>query len=228
MSRFSLRDLGSPLTWFSKCYSTFGASGANKEDQSSQAKLNKQVLLHKYKLDELTRKVNEFESQKLACMRSKNAEGAKEAVREKFKLVKKRDKVKEVHDFCLTLLDQLSEAASVKETINTLAEAQSTFGSLNAPMLYKKMDRISNNYGEFKDALSETNSMLSENFNASSHIAGEPSDAELLAELEAIDTDMSASAVLPSVPSASHGSHAVPPTPGASSMLESYRRAGLA
>ena len=222
MSRFSLRDLSAPFSWLSKCYGTCGVSSAHKED--SQAKLNKQVLLHKYKLDELARKVNEFESLKLACMQSKNAEGAKDAVREKFKLVKKRDKLKEVHDFCLTLLDQISEAASVKETINTLAEAQSTFGSLNAPMLYKKMDRISNNYGEFKDALSETNSMLSENFNNTAYGAGEPSDAELLAELEAIDSDLHST--LPSAPS---GVPVVLPPAGSSSiLLDSYRRAGLA
>jgi regulator of sigma D len=215
MSKFSLRDvLSLPCALgsiFTKCGPT-----ARKED--SQEKLNKQVLFHKYKLDDLSRQIVACESNKLACVRSKNLEGAKEAVKEKFKLVKKKDKVREIYDFCLTLLDQISEAASVKETINTLADAQRTFGNMNAPMLYQKMDNISKRYVEFKDVLSDTNSMLADNFNAGS--ASEPTDEELLAELQQLEQACAEdSQALPSVPLAA-------PTGG--SVLQTYRQAGFA
>jgi hypothetical protein len=110
-------------------------------------------------------------------------------------------------------------------TINTLAEAQSTFGTLNAPMLYKKMDRISNQYTEFKDALSDTSSMLADNFNAATTGgAPEASDAELLAELEQLGRDMAGpgSSDLPNVPVTSTFARSE-----RDSVLNSYKLAGL-
>jgi hypothetical protein len=215
MSKFSLRDVLTFPCAFGSCLSKCGPA-ARKED--SQEKLNKQVLFHKYKLDELGRQIAVCESNKLACVQCKNLDGAKEAVKEKFKLVKKREKVKEIYDFCLTLLDQISEAASVKETINTLADAQRTFGNMNAPMLYQKMDNISKRYVEFKDVLSDTNSMLAENFNAGS--SGEPTDDELLAELQQLELACGDDAhALPNVP-------LVRPTGG--SVAQTYRQAGFA
>jgi regulator of sigma D len=181
------------------------------------------VLLHKYKLDELDRKLLDVENAKLACVRSRNAAGAKEAVQEKHKLLKKRNKVKEVYDFCLTLLDQISEAASVKETINTLAEAQSTFGNLNAPMLYKKMDRISSNYDEFRDALAETNTMLAGNM-SSAAAGAEATDAELLEELEQLNVVMSAGSDVQGLPNAPTST----PAHTGTSVFDMYRQAGLA
>lgn len=225
MSRFSVYE--TLRTCFSAC--NLSAIKQLKQEQVRE-KMERECVLNQFKLDELEKQIAQQESAKKNCIKAKNLKGAQTCVRERIKLEKKREKIKQTHDFCKTLLEEINDAESIKETVSVLSDAQQAFTSLNAPKLYQKMDKITNQYSEFKDALETTNSMLaSENFAGPAN--ADLGDADLEAEFAAIESEIMASIndpkqsenveILPSAPK----NFTSPASTG--TVYSSYKRAGI-
>lgn len=183
MSQFSF-SCNSFSDWSNRYWSS--CSGKTKErQQKSEEKLRQQMLVQQYQLNETERKITEVEAKKVALMKIKRIREAKDAVREKHKLLAKMTKQRELLDFTEHMLVQITDSVTMKETIATLDEAKSVFQSIDAPKLHRRFDKFADTFQTFQTSMDDTREIMNERLGPPQ--GGPEEDAELLAELAALD-----------------------------------------
>jgi len=225
MSQFtcdSLRD------YFSAFLGTCSFATSAERQRKSRDKLDQQKALLLYEIKQLDGQIEECERRKASLLaqartgperdRQKRVNDAKDVVTKKHKLLKKRDKSRELHDFTDTLLEQLTDTSTLTETMSTISEAQRLYLSIDQTKIYSRYARLADKFGstqsEVRDRMDEAQAVLS------SHLTATASDDDLLRELTECDNT---------------GGDALPPSPQATVITPppvmgisgAYARAGL-
>jgi hypothetical protein len=181
MSRFTCDSLTAHFrTLFGSCYFT----PSSERQKLARDKLSQQLSFLAYEKKQLEQQIEEHDRRKTALLRAKRVREAKDVVRDKHKLMKKYDKTRELYSFTDTLLEQLNDTTTLRDTMSTIHEAQRVYMSIDAPKIYEKFDRLSDKFVSFQEQVAETQDLVN------SRLAGTTNsveDAELLAELEACE-----------------------------------------
>jgi hypothetical protein len=209
MSRFSCLNAVAHLRLlFSSC-----AYDARERERKVLDKLGTEVMLFTYQLNELSREVARCEEQKAEHVAHRRRAEAEAAVREKHKLLLQAKRTRERLEFTSNILDKIKNTTVIKETMETLHEAQKVFKSIDAPKLYEKFDRLSDSYSVFSDQITDANSLFTSRM--SEPLQSSADDQELLAELEAMTADIS-SAPVAAAQQAQQAQQQFEPPPGVS------------
>jgi GTP1/Obg family GTP-binding protein len=193
----------------------------HERQKKSEDKLKEQLLTTAYQVRELEKKIEDCDAKKTLFVAQRKLKEAKEVVRERFKLAAKLPKLQSLHEFTSSLLEQISDTATLKDTMLTLHEAQTVFKSIDAPKVYRRFDKLSEQYTIFRDQVAETQEMVNSRVGDVNTGVSAVDDSELNAELEALEAAMSLSAAsdLPAVPVSSQ--------PLGTVTARAYSKAGL-
>lgn len=212
-----------------------------ERQKQSAENLVKQLSVHQYQMKDLTKKIEDCETHKIVLVRAKKINEAKDKVREKHKLLKKLTKTRELADFTESLLEKISDTAMMKSTIESLNEAQTLFKAVDAPKLYKKFDKLSEQYTIATEDIAATNDLIADRMGSS--LMPPVEEAELLKELEQLELELATGAEdaqqlqrvaqPPVAPKPSENApvaflqHAEPAAPAARNVASAYAKAGL-
>ena len=223
MSNLNCFSLKSYLSVFLTTCST------SKEDRQNESKkkLQNTLLTHQYVEKELERKIHELEERMISLAKQKRLPEAKNAALERHGCVQKHAKNQGLLQFTQNLLDSIADTHVMNDTVATLSEAQTLFNTIDAPKIYKKFNKLANQYTTFRQDIDDVQEQMSERLQVDTPVQD---DAELqtwYAELEALarDTPPSLEAtILPNVPAST-------PTLGTPaprhSVAAAYANAGL-
>jgi len=215
MAQFScdaLREHFSSL--FASCYVTPSA----ERQRQSREKLEQQKTFLAYEIKQLEGQVEECERRKASLLHARRVKEAKEVVRQKFKLTKKYEKTRELYEFTDTLLEQIANTYTLRDTIGVINDAQRVYLSVDQTKIYSRYAKLSEKFGAFQERVEETQDALNQRMAGA--LGGSADDAELLKELEACDNP---DTPLPPLPASLTPPRTVEPI-GISS---AYARAGL-
>lgn len=192
MSQFTFTGL---RTYFRALFESCSTSVEDRQ-KASEEKLKQQLLLQEYQLNELQRKITDLETRKDQYVKAKRVKEATEAVREKHKYLKKLAKARELRDFTESLLLQISDAAVLKDTMHTLSEAQTVFQTIDAGRVYKRFDRLSEQYSMYKTQIDDATGLMQDRMSdvTASSSGGLVDDDDLKAELEELMASVNGSA----------------------------------
>jgi hypothetical protein len=239
MSQFTFTGL---KTYFRALFESCSTSVEDRQ-KASEEKLKQQLLLQEYQLNDLQRKITDLETRKDQYVKAKRVKEATEAVREKHKYLKKLAKARELRDFTESLLLQISDAAVLKDTMHTLSEAQTVFQTIDAGRVYKRFDKLSEQYSMYKTQIDDATGLMQDRMSdVTASSSGLVDDDDLKAELEELmatvngSAQSNAEAASSSVaPASNHG--IVPVASGTSPQMQApqqvvdmsslYARAGL-
>jgi hypothetical protein len=182
MSQFSFTNL---KRYFELLFESCTTSNETRQ-RASEEKLRQQLMIQQYQQNELERKIQDLETKKATYVQQRRLKEATEVVREKHKTLKKLHKLREMLDFTETLLSQISDAAMLKDTMYTLSEAQSVFKSIDAPRIYKKFDKLSDQYSSFKTQIQDASELMQDRVADVSGGQSFADDDDLKKELEAL------------------------------------------
>ncbi len=210
MSQFNCSTLRSHVNFLmTSCLSK------ESRKKNSEDKLKEQALTQTYQIREFEKKIEDCDAKKRLFAQQKKIKDAKDAVREKFKLQKKLEKLRELHDFTTGLLEQISDTATLKETMTTLHEAQAVFKSIDAHTVYERFDKLSGQFMHTREQVMDANDLVTTRMGDIMAPMTVNEEAELNAELEELEA--LATSDLPTVPTQA-------PTTAAA---QAYARAGL-
>lgn len=186
MSQFSCDSLRTYFSWLStSCYFT----PSSERQKQSREKLEQQKLLLGYEKRQLENQVEDCERRKAGFLQQRRVKEAKEVVREKFKILKKYEKTRELFEFTDSLLEQIANTTTLRDTMSTIHEAQRIYMSIDAPRIYKRFDKLSEKFATFQEQVTDTQDMVNSRMSGMTGMSSE--DAELLAELDTCDNDLS-------------------------------------
>ena len=216
MSQFTCESLtGHFRTLLGSCYLV----PSSERQKQARDKLGQQLSFLSYEKKQLEQQIDEHERRKTALIGARRVKEAKDVVRDKHKLMKKYEKKQEVFDLTETLLDQMHDTTTMRDTMSTIHEAQSVYMSLDVPKIYKKFDRTAGKFEAHRDEVAEMQEMV--NSRLAGNVSFGADDAELLAELEACE------APLPSVAPPALPAELTPPASqhAAAGITAAYARA---
>jgi DNA repair ATPase RecN len=208
---------GALRTHFSSLYESCVWTSSGERQRQSREKLEQQKAFLGYEKKQLEQQVEELERRKVGLLSQRRVKEAKEVVREKYKVLKKYEKVRELYEFTDTLLEQILNSATMRDTINTINEAQRVYLSMDQTKIYSRYAKLSEKFTTVQEQVAETQGMMSDFMSSGSD------DSELLAELEACDSPVLPSMPLP-VSTLTPPATVDPPTGG---ITTAYARAGL-
>ena len=214
MSQFTLSTLWAHMvSLFESCSVVSNA----KRQEESRKKLEEQKTFLTFSLKQLDKEVEEMERRKTALLQQRRGKEAKEVVRAKFGVLKKYEKTRELLTFVGTMHEQITNTATMADTVATINEAQRVFTSIDHATIHKRYAKLSEKFGAVQEQVAETQDLMSERMSFGSSLVD---DSELLAELESCDAPM------PLAPMHVELASAAEPQ-AASSITTAYSRAGL-
>ena len=167
---------------FKSCSTTFA-----ERQQQSVIKLEGQILTQQHLIRESEKKIADLDIKKETFVKQRKIADAKKIVMEKHKVMSKMKQDQGLLDYTQTLLDQINNTEIMQQTVSTLTEAQVLFRHIDAPKIYKKFDKLSNQYQTTSQEINNTNELIQDRMMDSIPNMG-ITDAELLAELEALES----------------------------------------
>lgn len=178
------------------------SSSIEDRQNTSKIKLEGQILTQEHLVRDCEKKIEDLENRKSLLVKQRNIAEAKKVVKEKHKEMAKLKQNQGLLEYTQTLFDSINNTAIMRSTMETLSEAQTLFKNIDAPKIYKKFDKMSNEYLDFRDNLSNTQELMSDRMGDA---LPSITDAELEAELAALDLvpavePAETTTVLPSVP----------------------------
>jgi hypothetical protein len=204
---------------FKHLFAQCAFTSSEERQRIAKEKLEKEISHLNFETRRLELQVEECNKRKTSLLKQSRLKEAKDVVREKHKILKKLDKMKELLNFTEGLLEQITNTTVLRHTMSTLHEAQNLYLSMDVGTLNRRFNKLSERFATVQDQVAETQEMVN------SHIAPPLSqdDEDLLAELESCRAEEApARAEAPASPYMTPPTLAEPMT-----VADAYRREGL-
>jgi hypothetical protein len=166
--------------------------------EEPEARLRNQLEVYGARMRMLDSECAGLNAAKLAAARAGNREAAKQAIVGRRRKEAQLVKYGHLRDFCESALVRIGDVAAVHETLDALGAVRKTIGDAKLEDLYEKFGSAVQEISAGGDAMLDIQSLVSSKVAPPS---SEEEDAELLAELDALEAEvLQGAAAAPAAP----------------------------